>query len=116
MNPSTWGWGEYVAIGGGLWIANSLISDLTRVGGAVGSGGRKAYRKTKRAAKGAGPAIAGVGSFILTAGAVVAAWWAYNQYTSGGLGDYQAQGWATPQVLQSPVSSRSSALAVPIGF
>ena len=39
----------------------------------------------------------------------------FGAYLSGaGFGDYQAQGWATPQVLQSP--GHSSQLAIPIGY
>jgi hypothetical protein len=58
-----------------------------------------------------------LGNIALIGALGYAAWWAYSQYGAQlGLGDYQAQGFATPQILQAPVSSRSSALSIPVGF
>jgi hypothetical protein len=114
MNPSTWGVGEYVVGGIGVWIVGSAISDVTRVGAATGRAASKGYRKGRRAVKGTGSVFAGISGFVLTAGLIGGAYYLYTQYSAGGLGDYQAQGYATPQILNSP--GRNSQLQIPVGW
>ena len=107
-DPTTWGVGEYAAIGVGVWIVGSAISDVSTVG-------KKAKRTYRRASPGAKATGIGFTGFLVTAGLAFGAYYLY-QKAQGGLGDYQAQGFVTPQILAAPVSSRSSALLVPVGF
>jgi len=97
----------------GLWIAGSLISDVTRVGGAAARGGKKAYRKTKRAVKGSQAPIAGLTGFLVTGGLVFAAYWVYTQYQSG-LGAYMPQQFVDPQILTAP--GESAQVQIPAGW
>jgi hypothetical protein len=102
--PSTWGFGEWATVAAGLWVGSKVLGSHP----AVRSG-------RKRAGAAASAGVGTLGNIALLGAAGYAAWWAYSNYgTQLGLGDYQPQGWATPQVLQSP--GRSSQLAIPVGF
>ena len=102
--PSTWGFGEWATVAAGLWVGSKVLGSHP----AVRSG-------RKRVGSAASAGVGTLGNIALLGAAGYAAWWAYSQYgTQLGLGDYQAQGWATPQVLQSP--GRSSQLSIPIGY
>lgn len=110
---STWGWQQYGLAALGAYLLISAWEDVTS------DTVRKGYRKGRKAA---GSAASGVGSVIkyaLVAGAAYGTYYFYNQYQTGGLagfGDYQPQGFATPQILMAPTSNRSSQLQVPLGY
>ncbi len=107
LDPSTWGVGEWSVVAVGGYVAVQVISNHP----SVKSGGRKA----RKAAAGA---TSGIGTVVLYGALAYGAWWAYSQYVApsgvAGFGDYQPQGYATPQILQSP--GRSSVLSIPVGW
>jgi hypothetical protein len=108
LSPSTWGVGEWATVAVGGYIAVKVVSSHPSI-----------QRATKKSRRAASAGTAGLGTIVLYGAAAYAAWWAYSQYVATpatGLSDYQSQGFATPQILQAPVSSRSSALSIPIGF
>lgn len=49
-NPSTWGLGEWAAVGVGLYFAGSLIGDVGRGASAAGKRGKRLSRKARKAA------------------------------------------------------------------
>lgn len=102
--PSTWGFGEWGTVAVVGYVGVKVL------------GSHPAVKRTrKRAGSAASSGISGLGNIALIGAVGYAAWWAYSQYgTQLGLGDYQAQGFATPQILQDPTSS--SALSIPVGF
>jgi len=103
--PSTWGFGEWGTVAAVLWVGSNVL------------GSHPAVRKTgKRAGSAASKGVSSLGNIALLGALGYAAWWAYSQYvaTPGGLGDYQAQGFATPQILSSP--GQSSQLQIPLGY
>lgn len=104
MDPTTWGAGEYITLGVGGYLAVKLFGD-------VGKGAKKA----KRAVKGkGGPAGLGfVGALALAGGAYYL--WSKSQATGvSGFGDYMAQGYTGPQLLNSPLSSAD--ILIPAGW
>jgi hypothetical protein len=104
--PSTWGFGEWATVAAGIWVGSKVLGSHP----AVRSG-------RKRVGSAASAGVGTLGNIALLGAAGYAAWWAYSQYGPQlGLGDYQAQGFATPQILAAPVSNRSSALSIPIGY
>jgi hypothetical protein len=103
--PSTWGFGEWGVIAAVGYVGLNVLGSHPAV-----------KRGRKKAGSAASSGLSSLGNIALLGAAGYAAWWAYSQYQAGGLGDYQAQGFVTPQILAAPVSSRSSALLVPVGF
>lgn len=109
LSPSTWGVGEWAVVALGGYAGIKLIG----ANPSVKSGGKRA----RRAAAGA---TSGVGEVVIYGALAYGAWWAYNQYEGtaaagvSGFGDYQAQGYATPQILASP--RMNSQLQIPVGW
>lgn len=106
--PSTWGFGEWATVAAGLWVGSKVLGSHPAVS-----------RGRKKAGAAASAGVGSLGNIALIGAAAYAAWWAYSQYQAGtltlpGLGDYQAQGYATPQILMAP--GGSSQLQIPIGF
>jgi hypothetical protein len=104
--PSTWGFGEWGTIAVVGYLGVKVLGSHPAIA-----------RGRKKAGSAASSGISGLGNIALIGALGYAAWWAYQTYgTQLGLGDYQPQGFATPQILQSPVSSRSSVLQIPSGW
>lgn len=105
MDPTTWGVGEYGTIAVAGYLAVKVLGDAKKVGG-----------KAKRAAKsraGAG-GLGFVGALALAGGAYYL--WSKSQSTTGvsGFGDYMAQGYTGPQLLQAPMSNAD--ILIPAGW
>jgi len=104
--PSTWGFGEW-----------GTIAVLGYVGVKVLGSHPAVSRGRRKASSAASSGLSGLGNIALIGAAGYATWWAYSQYTASsaaGLSDYQPQGFATPQILQSP--TRNSMLQIPVGW
>ena len=104
LNPSTWGIGEWSVVAVGGFLTVKLLGSNPTI-----------QRSTKKAKRGASAATSGIGTIVLYGALAYGAWWAYSNYgTQLGLGDYQPQGWVTPQVLSSP--GKNSQLLIPVGW
>lgn len=114
MDPSTWGWGEWIAIAAGGYFVISAWEDSKTAGTYVGRKGSRAYRSAKGAATSA-PAIT-LTSAAVTAAAVYGAWYLWNQsqQAASGLSAYMKQSFLTPQDLLDPVNSAQ--VAIPAGW
>lgn len=79
-NPSTWGWGEWAALGVGLYFAGSLIGDVGRGASAAGKSGRRLSRKARKAATSAAGLTFGSAFAVVAVAAI--GYVAYN-YVAG---------------------------------
>ena len=100
LNPTTWGVGEWGIVG----ITFLVVSSHPAVS-----------KRSKKVSQGG----MGIGTVAVLGAAAYGAWWLSQNYAitatgTSGVGDYQQQGWVTPQVLTSP--GKNSQLLIPVGW